>query len=245
VGFPGNPKAPPVAAAIETTLAKIGAARTRHASHHETLGSVIGSGCHYIIIHLPRLLGAGAGAFLKAGEARHNSGTWRANFFNGGAPIPRAAVASPVSQGPTTCSTYAVPPKTWFRIETEAEAFQNRRPWTMRWRYFNRPGAGRCRLRSTGRAPRHRAEHRPERTSERVPIFSPCATTRATLATAMLPPTGQTEREFRPCCGTQPDPIRVYRGHQALGKHCGLTLDPVRCFPYRRGFRAGRLSNVS
>ena len=58
------------------------------------------------------------------------------------------------------------------------------------------------------------------------------------LVTAMLPPAGQTEREFRP--------IIVGRGNsdpypehgdaiKALARHYGLTLDPGRCYPYRRG----------
>ena len=68
MGFPGDPKAPPVAAAIETALAKIRAAgRTPGMpATADTLGHVVGQGCRYIYTHLPRLLGAGAGAFLKA-----------------------------------------------------------------------------------------------------------------------------------------------------------------------------------
>jgi 4-hydroxy-2-oxoheptanedioate aldolase len=68
MGFPGNPKAPPVAKAIETTLARIVAAgRTPGMpATAETLPQVAGSGCRYIYTHLPRLLGTGAAAFLKA-----------------------------------------------------------------------------------------------------------------------------------------------------------------------------------
>jgi 4-hydroxy-2-oxoheptanedioate aldolase len=71
MGYPGNPKAPPVAAAIEQTLATIRAAGKAPGmpATAETLGSVIGSGCRYIYNHLPRILGAGAKEFLgKAGR---------------------------------------------------------------------------------------------------------------------------------------------------------------------------------
>jgi 4-hydroxy-2-oxoheptanedioate aldolase len=68
MGFPGDPKAPPVAAAIDTALAKIrNAGRTPGMpATAETLKHVVGQGCRYIYTHLPRLLGAGASAFLKA-----------------------------------------------------------------------------------------------------------------------------------------------------------------------------------
>jgi 4-hydroxy-2-oxoheptanedioate aldolase len=66
MGFPGNPKAPPVAKAIEGALAAIVAAgRTPGMpATAETVGDVVAKGCRYIYTHLPRLLGAGAGAFL-------------------------------------------------------------------------------------------------------------------------------------------------------------------------------------
>lgn len=68
MGFPGNPKAPPVAAAIEATLAKI-----RTAGHapgmpaaEGAVEAVVASGCRYIYTHLPRLIGAGADAYLAS-----------------------------------------------------------------------------------------------------------------------------------------------------------------------------------
>ncbi len=66
MGHPGNPKAPPVAAAIKATLATIRAAgRTPGMpATAETLPEVLASGCRYIYTHLPRVLGAGAGDFL-------------------------------------------------------------------------------------------------------------------------------------------------------------------------------------
>ena len=67
MGYPGNPKAPPVAKAIEEALARIVAAgRTPGMpATHDTLAEVQAKGCRYIYTHLPRLLGVGAAAFLK------------------------------------------------------------------------------------------------------------------------------------------------------------------------------------
>jgi 4-hydroxy-2-oxoheptanedioate aldolase len=68
MGFPGNAKAPPVAAAIESTLAKIVAAGLVPGmpATAENLAEVLGKGCKYIYTHVPRLVGTGAAAFLKA-----------------------------------------------------------------------------------------------------------------------------------------------------------------------------------
>jgi 2-keto-3-deoxy-L-rhamnonate aldolase RhmA len=66
MGYPGNPKAPPVAAAIDQTLAKIRAAAKTPGmpATTETLATVTGNGCRYIYNHLPRIVGAGAKEFL-------------------------------------------------------------------------------------------------------------------------------------------------------------------------------------
>jgi 4-hydroxy-2-oxoheptanedioate aldolase len=68
MGFPGNPKAPAVAQAIDGTLKKIVAAgRTPGMpATAENLHDVIGKGCRYVYTHLPRLIGTGANAFLQA-----------------------------------------------------------------------------------------------------------------------------------------------------------------------------------
>jgi 4-hydroxy-2-oxoheptanedioate aldolase len=70
MGFPGDPKAPPVAAAIEATLARIRAAgRTPGMpATAENLAAILASGCRYIYTHLPRVLGAGAKDFLRRGR---------------------------------------------------------------------------------------------------------------------------------------------------------------------------------
>jgi 2-keto-3-deoxy-L-rhamnonate aldolase RhmA len=68
MGFPGDPKAPPVAEAIANTVAKIVAAGRTPGMPATTdnLADIIGKGCRYVYTHLPRLIGAGAAAFLKA-----------------------------------------------------------------------------------------------------------------------------------------------------------------------------------
>jgi 4-hydroxy-2-oxoheptanedioate aldolase len=71
MGFPGNPKAPPVAEAIARTLAKIvaGGHVPGMPATAETVGEAIAKGCRYVYTHLPRLIGAGAAAFLGAARA--------------------------------------------------------------------------------------------------------------------------------------------------------------------------------
>lgn len=60
----------------------------------------------------------------------------------------------------------------------------------------------------------------------------------AGLVTAMLPPAGTDESSFRPVV-VGPANADPYTRHaediKALARHYGLTLDPARCFPYRRG----------
>jgi 2-keto-3-deoxy-L-rhamnonate aldolase RhmA len=71
MGYPGDPHAPPVAQAIARTLAAIRAAGKAPGmpATNETLATVIASGCRYVYNHLPRIVGAGASAFLaKAGR---------------------------------------------------------------------------------------------------------------------------------------------------------------------------------
>jgi 4-hydroxy-2-oxoheptanedioate aldolase len=72
MGHPGAPSAPPVAQAIERTLTTIRAAGKAPGmpATAETLERVVGSGCRYVYNHLPRILGAGAKAFLaQAGRS--------------------------------------------------------------------------------------------------------------------------------------------------------------------------------
>jgi len=71
MGYPGNPNAPTVAKAIAAARAKIIAAGkiAGMPATSENLASVVGSGVRYIYTHLPRVLGAGASAFINAARA--------------------------------------------------------------------------------------------------------------------------------------------------------------------------------
>lgn len=67
LGFPGNPKAPPVSRAIEAAIARIIAAggTAGMPATSANLAEVEALGCRYIYTHFPRLLGEGAALFLK------------------------------------------------------------------------------------------------------------------------------------------------------------------------------------
>ena len=59
----------------------------------------------------------------------------------------------------------------------------------------------------------------------------------AALVTAMLPPDGMDTRSFRPVLvgASNTDPYPAYGDAiKKLGEHYHLTLDPARCYPYRR-----------
>jgi 4-hydroxy-2-oxoheptanedioate aldolase len=68
MGHPGNPGAPAVANAIADTRARIVAAGKvcGMPATTETVAALVRDGVRYIYTHLPRLLGAGAAAFLNA-----------------------------------------------------------------------------------------------------------------------------------------------------------------------------------
>ncbi len=58
------------------------------------------------------------------------------------------------------------------------------------------------------------------------------------LVTAMLPPEGMDTRGFRPVIvgKANADPYATYSDAiRLLAEHTKLTLDPARCYPYRRG----------
>ena len=57
------------------------------------------------------------------------------------------------------------------------------------------------------------------------------------LVTAMLPPAGLDERAFRPIVvgPANSDPFAEHdEAIEALAEHYDLTLDPARCYPYRK-----------
>ena len=67
MGYPGNPKAPPVAMAIDETLAAIRAAGKVPGlpATSDNVADVVAKGCRYIYTHVPRLIASGATQFLK------------------------------------------------------------------------------------------------------------------------------------------------------------------------------------
>jgi hypothetical protein len=134
------------------------------------------------------------------------------------------------------------PPNTWFRIETEAEAARESRDMNHAVeKYFKQaheqaarayvpPKSGHVIEQSIGlKAHIQRV----------MPVFLTLRDGEGkALVTAMLPPLGQDEKNFKPiivgCENSDPYP----EFGEAIGKlaeHFGLTLDPARCFPYRRG----------
>jgi 2-keto-3-deoxy-L-rhamnonate aldolase RhmA len=68
MGHPGNPKAEPVARAIESTLKKIVAAGKTPGmpATADTIGTALERGVRYTYNHLPTLLAAGVGAYMAA-----------------------------------------------------------------------------------------------------------------------------------------------------------------------------------
>jgi 4-hydroxy-2-oxoheptanedioate aldolase len=68
MGHPGNPKAPPVAAAIEKAFERIVAAGRIPGTPAtvDNVKDVLGKGVRYIYNHVPRLLAASSKAFLGA-----------------------------------------------------------------------------------------------------------------------------------------------------------------------------------
>jgi 4-hydroxy-2-oxoheptanedioate aldolase len=68
MGHPGNPKAEPVAKAIDATLKQIVAAGKTPGmpATKDNVAAAIGKGVRYIYTHAPTLLGAASAEFLKA-----------------------------------------------------------------------------------------------------------------------------------------------------------------------------------
>jgi hypothetical protein len=132
-------------------------------------------------------------------------------------------------------------PKTWFRIETEAEATLEARAMNHSVdKYFKQaeeqaiksyvpPKSGAAFEQSIGRK---------GHVQKSMPIFLTLRDGEGKpLATAMLPPGGKDDKAFRPIIvgPSNADPFVEHGDAIArLGRHYGMPLDPVRCFPYRR-----------
>jgi hypothetical protein len=131
--------------------------------------------------------------------------------------------------------------KTWFRIETDGEAaLESRAMEHAVERYFQQHYQ-----QATETYVPPRSGHYVEQNIglkahvQRVmPLFLTLRDNEGrALVTAMLPPEGQDVRSFRPIIvgHANSDPYPEHGAAIArLGEHYGLTLDPVRCYPYRR-----------
>ena len=134
-----------------------------------------------------------------------------------------------------------VPPKTWFRIETQGEAALESQ--LMRHaveKYFHQayedavasyvPPANRRYIEQNIGLRAHIAATMPRFLTLRDGEGKG-------LATAMLPPDGESENEFRPIIvGPENSDPFLEHGEAigALGRHLGMKLDAIRCYPYRR-----------
>jgi hypothetical protein len=132
--------------------------------------------------------------------------------------------------------------KTWFRIETEGEAALESRAMNHAVdKYFKQNHEQAAKTYVPPRsAPYIEQNIGLKAHIQRVmPLFLTLRDAEGTaLVTAMLPPKGKDERSFKPIivgfdnCDPYPEHGDAIR---ALGRHFGLTLDPARCYPYRRG----------
>lgn len=133
------------------------------------------------------------------------------------------------------------PPHTWFRIMTESEAAQESKAMDHAVeKYFRQmqeraaasyvpPRSGLYVEQSIGRK---------DHIKRTMPLFVTLRDKEGkALVTAMLPPGGRDADSFRPIVvgKSNADPYLEYADAiEALGTHYSLTLDPDRCYPYRR-----------
>ncbi len=134
-----------------------------------------------------------------------------------------------------------VPPKTWFRIETQGEAaLESQLMQHAVEKYFQQAYEDAA---STYVPPPNRRYIEQNiglkaHIAQTMPMFLTLRDGEGKgLATAMLPPEGEREDYFRPIIvgpGNSDPFVEHADAIAALGAHFGLKLDPVRCFPYRR-----------
>jgi hypothetical protein len=134
------------------------------------------------------------------------------------------------------------PPNTWFRIETEGEAGLEARAMNHAVeRYFRQAQEEAAHSYVPPKGARYVEQNigLKAHIQKAMPRFLTLRDSEGkTLVTAMLPPQGMDERSFKPIVVgfENTDPYPEYaEAIAALGRHFRLTLDPVRCYPYRRG----------
>lgn len=134
------------------------------------------------------------------------------------------------------------PNGTWFRIETEGEAFQESQLMSHAVEKHFRQAAEEAAKTFVPLASEWSFEQNiglKSHVQKVMPIFVTLRDGEGKgLVTAMLPPAGKDETSFRPVVvgPANSDPYPKYgEDITALARHYRLMLDPVRCFPYRRG----------
>lgn len=134
------------------------------------------------------------------------------------------------------------PPNTWFRIETEAEAgLESRAMNHAVEKYFKQAKEQATQTYVPPKSARYIEQNigLNAHIQRVMPRFLTLRDSEGkALVTAMLPPEGMDERAFKPIIVgfENSDPYPEYNDAiAALAKHFGMTLDPTRCYPYRRG----------
>src|SRR5579864_8436576 len=130
--------------------------------------------------------------------------------------------------------------KTWFRIESEAEAVAESE--TMRHaveKYFRKEHVKAAQSFQPISKVRFEQEIGLKAHIQReMPLFLTLRESDGTpLATAMLPPNGRDDRSFRPIIvgPNNADPYPEQDDEtRAQAQHYGMTLERARCYPYRR-----------
>ncbi|NJO23848.1 MAG: hypothetical protein HC868_14115, partial [Sphingomonadales bacterium] len=110
MGYPGNAKAPPVAKAIDETLAAIRAAGKIPGlpATADNVADVVAKGCRYIYTHVPRLIAAGAPS--SSSRARLTAINWWAAYAPA-APCPAPGSRRECSQPCAATATAGAPPR--------------------------------------------------------------------------------------------------------------------------------------
>jgi hypothetical protein len=130
--------------------------------------------------------------------------------------------------------------KTWFRLETEAEAVaESEEMHHAVEKYFRKEQDKAAQsFRPISTVNFEQEIGLKAHIQREMPLFVTLRDDSGTaLATAMLPPNGHDDRSFRPIivgpgnADPYPDQGDAIR---ALGQHYGVTLERARCYPYRR-----------
>src|SRR5262245_60935381 len=133
------------------------------------------------------------------------------------------------------------PQKTWFRIETAGEAaLESQAMDHAVEKYFRQAYEQAAKTYVPPRSSRYIEQNigLKAHVQKVMPLFLTLRDGEGkALVTAMLPPSGQDERAFRPIIVgfANSDPYSEHGAAiRALGDHFGYKLDPQRCYPYRR-----------